>query len=635
MEAGYEHTAPKVRTRDNNPIRQGEYTIEDYLREQAENRHSTEGLQFTIKVSLLDPEEAERLIAIDSEAKRMYEAEASEDMEAMWARPEFRPGRISGLTYYQRFYELTDEEAAKERLKDLKAIVGYVERLESRYIAIKEAADRSPEYIEALRSWLSLVDKTRMMAGNDEEEAKEDIMDIARRNMEGDDLDAIIAKETESLRRDCEKLEGAVSRSYRELREDPEASKALDIIESKISREIYLQFFGPFREAYGEEGYEGAIARIYRRAMTTDRAYLGDKPLVSPGNMWNGFGFVALMELMAQQGDVPIGGILSKLEELRRGKGYDRDSPALISTLEMARQNPFPEPTYDIITRDKYTRSFGTKAMRQECLKGVIEGDSVYRNAKEIDGKLIEEIASRITVKNLNGRELSADDMSLLSDISALQKAHEEEIDRKGGPMTPLKISEGKLLSYRYGVKKMEATKEQRDELFDSIVALAGRVVEIDVSELLKEYPDMKARMDSMFPPGEIHDGKFGGNELEFRYDLSRNPRPSKIESEDGTRTEEHEVTRWYTFKRYPLSVVYSKLVNQVSLVSSELRKTPTLYESREDGENVLSDEAIQVLKKLERKGVDLWKGKKDKDGKKTHRYISLNKSREFPTLNG
>ncbi len=635
MEAEIVQETPE-RSRATNPIYHGEYTIEDYRKEKEAKESSVESLKFMAMFMQLPPEEEARLRAIDEAAKGRYGGRTSWTFGGIWQHPGYDVENITGLDYYLKYYEISDEKAIQKRLEEIEAIGEYYDGMESRYIAMKEAADRSPEYIEALDGWLTLMDMTRLGTEDGFNGTRELFAAVIRQTGEESPEEAI-AIETERLRKECERLEPIVTKTYDELKQDPKASKAIELIESKIPRKAYDKFFGPYRRAYGEEGYEGAIARVYRKAMTTRRIFLGTRPLNNEGNRWEGFGLVALIEILEQNGE-NVSETMGEMAELGLARKEDEleslEEIGMRSTLEMAKLNPFQEPKYDIITRDKYTRSYGTRKVRERCLSGngTVKGRSVYRNQKTVDGEIIKGISTTIVVKNLNGGELSAEDMSLLSDIAALQLAHEKEAVRKGEPVTPLKISEGKLLSYRYGVRKMEATRAQKEEQFNRIVSLAGRVVEIDISNMLEEYDDLRARMDSMFPPGQVHDGVIGGNEIVIKYERSRNPRPSKILNEDGTETEEYEKTIWYIFKSYPLSILYSRLVNQVSLVDPSLKKTPTLYEHAGRNGGVLGGEAIKVLKRLEGNGTDLWKGK-EKDGKKANRYISLNKSREFPTL--
>lgn len=302
------------------------------------------------------------------------------------------------------------------------------------------------------------------------------------------------------------------------------------------------------------------------------------------------------------------------------------------TTLEMAKIHPFQKPKNDLVPHDYFSLKVGTPAIVQAYLEDFtkLEGRFIYRKEqKDAHGKIIKSpIKNKITITNLEG-ELTSEDMALTSAIASLQKERNPEGYRNKDLEAPLYVSENELLKYYYNLEGKEPSPEQKAWLSKWIERKATHRVEIDFRETLREYPELEPILSRNFPDGQTHAGIIGDYDLPSRYEYSKNARKTKRTNEDGTITEDQEYTKWYYFPRYPITIYYSLVLNQSSLLDSSFRETPTLREGGKDenGKIALSPRVINRLDEMKKEGLNLWK---IKDGT---RYISLNKSPDFPKM--
>lgn len=611
---------PVERTRETNPIYQGAYTIDEYHRDTENPVFTTKALKdFETRFLKLPPEEKKRLVEIDKEAKRLYSGPTEWEIGTLGDIIEYWPGNISGIDYYEDYYELSDQDAIAKRLDKLEEMARFMDFGNSRYQELRKEAEKRPELKKAMDDRTVRLSKLSLDVPDSDQELKEILIDaidyVYPPIEETIDYNAIIDREIKAIKRDIEKIEAVIKLgSLEDLRKGP-YTPVVDCIDEILTEEIYRDDFGPFRASHeNNRGIEDAKERIARHTIYI----LLDSGLDPVKNQDDVIKITqSIVDLAIEEQGYKSGKWEDPAHPMTEDEALKQEAP---TTMGMSKEHPYWAPDKIVVPHDRYSMSVKGPSI-QTSLDEALIGVYPYRNERIEKGKIIPKIETKI--KFLNAKhEPTTEDQALASTIASLQKTRNPQAYRDRSLDAPLFISENELLQCYYGLEKKEPDKAQKDWLFKWTQDKAIERVEMDFSQIIKEYPEVGNVLDRNFPNGQKHAGIKGDYNLPSTYDLSKNPRKSKKENKDGTIIEEYDYTRWYYFPKFPLTIYFGMVLNQSSLLDSSLRDTPTLKES-----DISNPRVKHRLELLENEGYKLWK---IKDGA---RYISLNKSPDFPRM--
>ncbi len=578
--------APVERTRETNPVYQGEYTILDYNQEMAENKRTPAMREFWEKFSTLPPEEKARMDEIDRRAWEKYDGPTSWPESPIQELPRHRLRRITPLEYYASVYELKDDDAVDWRIKHIQELAEYYDEI-SKVWGRVQAAGKGPEFKETVEALNAQYSKT-ILHRRGLEEAWEGYLEFLGYRLdhpEGLDEVGVIDQSLDELNQEIDILRDIAKDDYAALGKDPEKKAARDFLEGRLPK---AKFEAEYDCPYS---YEDVIAKIYAK-MKLSQAHgvtyydNGDPDFSEPTDL----------EMALETG-------LWVLEYMRRPE---------TSTQSMAKQHPFKKPKDHIVPRDHANAVIGTGKVLASYDNGVLDFLSTYRREKPGHP----EITNHITIRRPDGKKITKKEQALAATIGTLYWEKNKDHIAKHEAHESVWVSENELLKIHTGKTDKECSLKQQKDLADMIEDMRGWTVTIDATDHFNRGPEHRDKMDSLIhdlipeiPKEQRITGKFTHPELLIGLTIET------VDARTGKRS------TWYEILRFPMTVTYSMLMGQWERIDSSLRATPKIMEAD------LKPDVVKRLDALKGEKVNLWT---EKPG---GRYLYLSNSPELPAM--
>ena len=608
---------PIERTRETNPIYQGTYTIKEYLEDAREGRFTTrERIEFIQRFSMLGPEEWERLETIDTKAKAQYHGPTAWEVGELFDVPEYLPGNITPLDYYRTFYELDDKEAVAKRLEQIQGMAEYMEVKDRVYHLVQRRINEAyPEYMETVREYTALIEKTRLGVTKEAEELKEAMIktsDTVIYVYPGKDinLDDPIKDSIEGMRGQIEALKLLVPLSYDELAQDKDLSRVLEALESLLSEDTFNEEFQAFRLAHEGEGYRDAIVRIMWgmvwQNMTIGGAF--DYIINNP-------------DMLKRQCESAINSALfvqkSLKDDLETYRAYitgeaptdhtetkERKGP---TTLEIARRNPNIPRTNVIVSHGPLTNELGHKTHDKEIVQTKLtESKEFERMLLTLQHNRDANITIKHGIETLPGITINAWHLTIMSAITSMIIERNPKAFYNGAwEFEPMDILETELIARCYGIDRKSVTKDHKEKFREDMKVIGSAWYRSDWGEYMAHNPVFRDTVNKAFPGTNgrvwIHLMDFDYYEtpdengfISLRYKINRFPILDFLDINTGMASKLR-----YSIKEAPV-IPWESVPDKIKGFIEDLatHKTPTIQLYKEDRDGKRYIPALQTREK-------------------------------------
>jgi len=551
----------KIRTRENNPIYSGPYTMDDYRREfkEAKGRKwvlSKEGREFKDRyLKRLNEEddgpEAERYKMIVREALSRYDGPRAwgHGFGNGWEPDETTERR----TYYTTLYELTDEDAIESILTDIEMEAERWTFLDSIYDEVLQELNDHPEWAENEREiWGTYNHRDPQDADMpDAEKTAEDICEsYGGRYLDGWIPDIRDPKDPDDWQ-ECERIaiETIVSKFLEDLREQLEAARTYKAT-GKVPADRYSAII--------------AIIRTTRKIPTIGR---------------DG-------EILALRDILDIG---------------DDEEPTLKQDLPLASSVPpfrpdelQPRNRGMVLERHSFTSKLRTAPTIEEVMDGLgLDAHDTKLESREFKFNNVDEIKANLFVNSLVGRP-----SELEIDLALQIGLYLEGMVEKKGKIEPIGVYD--LIRLFYGIPSgLDITAEHAKEMDRMLNKLMATKIYIDP-------------LTTNLPKDGILKGAIGIETPLLSYTRI-------VYLNDDRKT----TVSKYLFDRIPILWTVNKAIGLYTLTDLELITTPTYAFDSEDWKNLDMDAGTRrrIIQHHDKEGLIM---RRDKAGLYLHPYKTL-----------
>ena len=607
-------TKGKARTRDTNPLYQGPYTYDDYLEDLKSRAMSEERAAFLqrFQFEAIPSEERERMDAIEKAARDLYDGPTEWATGTLWPSREVRTS-MRALAYYSRYYEATDEEAVAMRLEEIREFAADMEARNTRYLAIKKAANDSPRFLGSVEAWAVQYEKTMLRRFQDGEALEWCIRDIVDgRPPSKETPEETVDREADRLEEEARGIEARTKDAYEDVMAGPNA-EIMHAIERALPVEDFERMYGRFREEYPEEGYEDAVTRIYRNISSLR---LLDKAL----------GFSEEEGIPASKLDTVVSTVVSlaSMEIVDEGVGartsaaFDRIAEdERLSEFDMGKLYPSRTPKYYLSSHDHFNRLTAAEMLEHyDPEKGAWSHSLTYKRKTMKE----EALEYGIIIDTMDGGKVLTDDDKAVMQVIASMIAEQDPDSYKGGmweTTKPIVLSENDIIRISNAQPGKEVRQEDKDDL-KRLRNMGNAWTVIDYGAVIEKQPwvmdNLKKALPGWTPPkGKKDTGRRKLQLMPHTALTTVNTNPTKIVNEDGTVEEERQETVWYRFTQYPMSACWGTPIGQRSEVNMDVWLTPKIWENelREGSkEPRIRPEVIQACERMEASQVKILKKK-------------------------